>query len=80
LPGLTIRPDAAGEERQRARLGRAERNGSAEALREPVAEIEVGDDAGTAPELLGREVVLERGEGPGRFVQFDQRRRPSVIR
>jgi hypothetical protein len=45
-----------------------------------VAEIEVGDDVVAAPEALGRQVVLERGERARRLVQLDQRRRPSVIR
>jgi hypothetical protein len=49
-------------------------------LREPVAEIEIGDEVVAAPEALAREVLLERGERARRIVQLDQRRRPRVIR
>ena len=49
--------------------------------REPVAEVEIGDDVLAPPEALAGEVVLERLERAGRFVQLErQRLRPSVSR
>jgi len=72
--------DAAGKERQRARLGRRRERRPPEGIGEAVAEVEVGDEVIASPEPLAREVLVERSERAGRFVQLDQRRRPRVIR
>jgi hypothetical protein len=74
-------PDPAREERQRgAGLRRRREQRTTERFREPVPEIEVGDDVVPAPEPFVGEIRLERGEGARRFAKLDQRRLPRVIR
>jgi hypothetical protein len=78
---LGSRPDAAREERQRALLGRGGPGKAAKRVGEPVAEIEVGDDAVAAPEALRLEELLERLERTIGGEELErQRRRPRVSR
>ena len=60
---LVLRPDAAREEGERAWLWRARHGGPAKSPRQPVAEVEVGDDPEASVETGVVQVRLERLEG-----------------
>src|SRR6266480_811460 len=60
--GLVERTNATGGEWEPAGLGRVRRRGPANRLREPVAEIEVGDESVRAEEPFVPKVVLDRRE------------------
>src|SRR4029079_15533758 len=70
--GLELRPYPARSERERAGLGRIGGPPAPKRARQPVAEIEVGDDVfrSAAEEPCGAKVLLDRTERAVRGMQF----------